>query len=119
MRPILIKVYGNFYPAEKLIAHNLRQICARDYGSAEGAESVSLEHDLLLISFEGIFFPIEDVTVELNKWLTECARQGIKIKGKLDVLDLEKWTLTRFLPENGELIWKKVPLNNVLDYSGH
>ena len=42
-----------------------------------------------------------------------------KHQGKLDVLDLENWRLTRHLFDQGRIRSSSAPLNNVLDYSGH
>ena len=40
-------------------------------------------------------------------------------QGKLDVLDLENWRMTRHAFRDGVLHSSAAPLNNVLDYSGH
>ena len=42
-----------------------------------------------------------------------------KAQGKLDVLDMEGWKLTRHVLAGGSVHSSSAPLNNVLDYSGH
>ena len=41
------------------------------------------------ISFEGVFFPLDDVLDALRPLL--CAESS----GKIDLIDMEAWTLTR------------------------
>ena len=82
---------------------------------ALGHESpwVFLEGDTLRISWEGLYFPLEDVLLAL------AATLGNGSEGKLDYLDLEEWTLTRYVPGPHGLQASKRDLNHVLDYSGH
>ena len=54
-------------------------------------ESVfSLEDNILQISYEGDYFPYEEVAKILAKYVSQTS------KGKLDYIDLEAWTLQRF-----------------------
>lgn len=103
-RNILVKVYGNIYPAGSDMLRSLQALCG---------EAVELEGDLLRLSFEGIWFPLEDVLEALRSRLTPACQ------GKLDYLDLEAWTLTRHIFTGTEITISSAPLNNVLDYSGH
>ena len=41
------------------------------------------------------------------------------MQGKLDVLDMDGWRLTRHVFTGGQVKSSSAPLNNVLDYSGH
>ena len=111
-QPVLLKVYGNLYPADGADLEALARAsasCVRDGTD----EVVTLEGDLLRISFEGLFFPEEEVLAAL------AARLRPEQRGKLDVLDLEAWRLTRHLFADGRITSRAAPLNNVLDFSGH
>ena len=73
-----------------------------------------LEGDIVRVTFEGMYFPSEEVLTAFATHLPEQA------KGKMDVLDLEAWTLTRHIWEEGT--FQSSPprsLNHVMDYSGH
>ena len=72
-----------------------------------------LEGDTLRISWEGLYFPLEDVLSAL------AATLGSGSEGKLDYIDLEEWTLTRYVPGTNGFQASKRDLNQVLDYSGH
>lgn len=110
-QPILVKVYGNIWPA----GENLQTKLQKSLDSAlvpNNVNPLSLEGDLLLLSFEGIFFPIEDFIATLDKSLNES------LQGKIDYLDLEKWRMTRYLIKEGQIAHNSVSLNQVMDYSG-
>ena len=111
MRAVLIKVYGAFSPIFK----GCEDAVAKAGSGALGHESPWLcrEGELLQISFEGVFFPVEDVLRALGAHLSPEA------SGKLDVLDLEAWTLTRHVRENGIFRESCRNINQVLEYSGH
>lgn len=106
----MLKVYGNFCPANELLFQKMTGACA----SAVSLEQpvVFLEGDLLRISFEGVYFPVDEVLTVFQDYITLNAR------GKLDYLDLENWTMTRYIFKNGKISSSSAPLNNVLDYSG-
>ena len=112
MQPVLLKIYGSLYPATPAQAASLKKIAERGLSSCQETPPVSLEGDLLKISFEGIYFPVDDFMNEIKKFLTSDQQ------GKVDVLDLEAWTLGRHQFADGEIISSSAPLNNVLDYSG-
>lgn len=76
-------------------------------------EAVTLEGDLLRISFEGLYFPVEETLAAV------AARLRPDQTGKLDVLDLENWRLERHVFADGRISSGAAPLNNVLDFSGH
>ena len=74
---------------------------------------VFLEGNMLRISWEGLYFPLEEVLCALSATLAQNA------EGKLDYLDLEAWTLTRCIPGADGFHTTTRSLNHVLDYSGH
>lgn len=76
-------------------------------------ECAELEGDILCIGFEGAFFPLDDVLDALRPLL--CAESSDKI----DLIDVEAWTLTRAAFSGTEITVKTVGLNHVLAYSGH
>ena len=110
-QPVLLKVYGNLFPADEADREALAKACA-DRVPAE-CDAVLREGDLVRISFEGLYFPVE----ELLEALAERLAPGQQ--GKLDVLDLEAWRMTRHLFADGRITSRGAPLNNVLDFSGH
>lgn len=109
-QPVLIKTYGNIYPASKEL---LRELAARMQDAIPAGNVTVANGDMLLLSFEGIYFPLEEVLAGIERHITGQSA------GKLDYLDLEAWRLTRFRIENGKISSSSAPLNNVLDYSGH
>ncbi len=114
-QPVLLKVYAAFTPATGEDFQKLSDACS----SAIAAEDdhgplVLFSGDLLRISFEGIYFPLDDVVPVIQ----ELAEK--KAAGKMDVLDLENWRMTRYQAKgDGRLEKRSAPLNSVLDYSGH
>ncbi|MBD5539031.1 MAG: hypothetical protein HDQ94_03410 [Desulfovibrio sp.] len=111
-QPVLVKVYGNLFPAGEADREALARACAGRAPAGDG-EAVFLEGDLVRISFEGLYFPVEDVLEAIAARLTPAQQ------GKLDVLDLEAWRMTRHLFAGGRITSRAAPLNNVLDFSGH
>ncbi|MDE5833768.1 MAG: hypothetical protein K2H64_12475 [Desulfovibrio sp.] len=109
-QPVLVKVYAAIEGAAPT-APDIEKIC-RSAHPAENA-ATSMDGDALLISFEGIWFPVDEVLEALERSQTPAW------KGKMDVLDLEDWRLIRYVFKDGSLVRREAPLNNVLDYSGH
>lgn len=111
MNNIIVKVYGYLRPCSE---NELPPLCAalRVLGEA-GPETLRLSGDLLNISYEGTYFPIEDFLSALSPLLSADR------KGKIDYIDMEGWTLTRYSFENGFITTAKGDLNNVLSFSGH
>jgi hypothetical protein len=110
-----IKVYGHCYPAPAGVYEALLAVSAQAIGAADSdIPVVEQEGDMVRLSFEGDYFPTED--------LLHClaAHLAPQCKGKVDVLDLDAWTLVRHSIEGGQ-IHSAPPrsLNHVLDYSGH
>lgn len=110
-QPVLLKVYGNLDPADQEMFLMANEICSR----ALPAENLFLEMSgtMLKISFEGIWFPADDLLAMIEPRLKPAQN------GKLDILDIENWRLYRNIFANGKITGKCAPLNNVLDYSGH
>lgn len=50
---------------------------------------------------------------------TPCALCCAESSGKIDLIDMEAWTLTRAAFSGTEITVKTVGLNHVLAYSGH
>lgn len=111
MNNLMVKVYGFLRPCN--------ESCLASLGSAlcllgDAAEDVlSLQGDLLNISFEGTFFPIDDFLEALAPCLNSAS------EGKVDYIDMEAWVLHRHRFEAGKIISSKGDLNNILAYSGH
>jgi len=111
MRHILVKVYADLHPADMACADSVR----RAGGAAmhvDGDPWLFHEGDLLRISFEGVYFPEEEVLAALEACLPTHAR------GRVDVLDLEDWELRRYTREDGTFRLSRRGLNQVLEYSG-
>lgn len=109
MQPIIIKAYANLFPASKEQKNILANICAQAIPSA----SCEREDNLLRVSFEGVYFPADEFLAAIATSLSQSQT------GKLDMLDLEAWRLDRYLFQDGKIIHKASPLNDVLAYSGH
>lgn len=109
---ILVKVYGAFHPADTA-CFDVVSTAGRD---AIGQQEPWLffENGLIRFSFEGLYFPLQEVLEALKSALPEEA------EGRLDYLDLEDWTLTRHvLPPGGAFTTSTRSLNHVLAYAGH
>lgn len=111
-QPVLLKIYGHLAPARRQLANKLKEIAVEAFPPAL-EQAISLDGELLNISFEGIYFPLEEVLTTIQAAL--CGNE----EGKLDKLDLESWLLTRYVIANGQIVGHKAPLNNVLAWSGH
>lgn len=109
----LCKVYGHVYPCGDTLYGALIQAVSGVMGQEEDEPVLVREGDMARISFEGVYFPVEDVVQALREELTPA------VQGKLDYLDLENWRLTRYRLEAGEVRQSSAPLNNVLAFSGH
>ncbi|MBQ7456924.1 MAG: hypothetical protein IJS54_04915 [Desulfovibrio sp.] len=111
---IVVKVYGNISPADQ----SLRLVLAEALQTAiadpisQDIETLVLIGDLLTISFEGVYFPEDEVVAVLQAHCTP------KQTGKLDVLDIDAWRIRRYQIQDGHLHLRQASLNQVLDYSG-
>ena len=109
----LLKVYGHIYPADQALYTALQTACADALPDEDDIPVLERDGDMARISFEGTYFPVDDVLLALQAHIQPAH------KGKLDVLDLEAWQLTRHSFAHGRIESHSAPLNNVLDYSGH
>lgn len=90
MREIIIKAFGYFEPATEACLQELRELCASWYLDEQ---VFTLEGNGLHIYHEGEYFPGEEVSAILAKYITENSQ------GKLDIIDYEAWTLRRYFLE--------------------
>lgn len=112
-RQPLLKVYGHIYPIDDALYLALENACADAMPDEDDLPVIERDGDMARISFEGNYFPLDDVLAVLT------AHVRAEHKGKLDVLDLEEWRLIRHTFVQGSIDVHSAPLNNVLDYSGH
>ena len=111
MEHILVKVYAGLHPVDAACADAVRRVgAAALHGSGEAW--LFHERDLLRISFEGLYFPEDEVLAAFDATLPAHAR------GRMDVLDLEGWELRRYAREDGAFRLSRRDLNRVLDYAG-
>lgn len=110
---VLVKVYGNLYPATASLYGLVQEVC-RSGCIVEDTDIpvVELSGDLLRISYEGPFFPLDDLLESLTP------RLEVGMQGKIDYIDLEAWTLTRHNIDGARLLVSSAPLNNVMDHAG-
>ncbi len=107
MRPVIVKAYGGLSPVPEKALADVEAVLESWFirGAAE------MEGDLLRISFEGDAFPDEEVAEALKPYL--CGQSW----GRLDVMDLEEWTLRRWQFGGGNLQVSTVTLDKALDTS--
>ena len=109
MRQEPCKAYGNLSPAGEKAVQAVDRVLM-DWGIQQRAE---LAGDILRISFEGVFFPMDDVLAALKPFLCPIS------SGKMDLINMEEWTLTRAVFAGTEIHLSSAGLNDVLAYSGH
>ncbi len=114
-QPILLKVYAAFAPATQEDFQKLSKACSSCIAAEDDHDPfVTFLNGMLRISFEGIYFPLDDVEPVIQ----DLAKN--KAAGKMDVLDMENWRMTRYQAKgDGRLEIRSAPLNSVMDYSGH
>jgi hypothetical protein len=110
-RRVVLKVYGHVRPVSEDFYAALDKICAGAIADGRDELALQREGEMARISFEGLYFPVEDLLKILALHL------GPEHKGRLDVLDIESWRLTRHVFDGG-LRTHSASLNNVLDYAG-
>ncbi|MDR1776816.1 MAG: hypothetical protein LBR31_03165 [Desulfovibrio sp.] len=110
-QPVLVKVYGYVRPASEALHAELDALCARAIADVSAGQAVTREDDMLLLCFEGQYFPVEEA-LEIFAHLL-----GREHDGKLDVLDTENWRLTRHVFADGAIRTHSASLNSVLDHS--
>lgn len=105
MRPVIVKAYGAFSPATEEVFLAVYAVLKDWYIP----EAVELKGDMVRISYEGDSFPAEEVVDALRPFLCE------KSEGKLDILDIEAWTLHRYFFDHGLLRERKATLDKALE----
>lgn len=113
MQPVLVKAYGYFKPARQTHLEELGA-ALNGYGR-EVLDSLSLNGRLLQISYEGTFFPAQETSEALARFAVKAGKEA---EARLDILDLESWTLHRYELAGEGLKLSSRPLNHVLEYSG-
>lgn len=111
-RDPLLKVYGHIYPIDDALYADLYNACSTAMPDFDDVPVVEKDGDMARISMEGVYFPVEDALAVLQGHLKPAH------KGKLDVIDLENWQLTRYVFSNGHMTHNSASLNHILDYSG-
>ena len=112
--PVQLKVYGHIYPAQTKLERDLAMVLQSAIQDTLSLDVPLLEreNDLVRISFEGLYFPVDEVIEVIAKHITPDQQ------GKLDVLDIEHWQMTRYFFEQGQITSRTTSLNQVMDYSG-
>ena len=105
MRPVLVKAYGALSPATEETLRAVRTVLEDWYIP----DAVELKGDLLRISYEGDVFPDGEVVEALRPFLCD------ESEGKLDILDLEAWTLHRYFFAYGRLRDHTATLDKALE----
>ncbi len=109
MRQEPIKVFGHVTPADSRLLAVVCTVLESWHAEAE----LQLCGDVLSISYEGTFFPFDDVLDVLQPFLYENS------VGKIDLIDMEAWTLTRAAIHGTTVSQTTRDLNTILDFSGH
>ena len=109
----LLKIYGHVYPMDDVFYAALEAACADALPDTDDVPLLEREGDMARISFEGSYFPVEEVLAAVE------AHMRPEHRGKLDVLDMEGWRLMRHTFAEGRIARRSASLNQVLDYSGH
>lgn len=111
-QPVLLKVYAHITPTSDAMVADLEEAVRDAISAEEDAQVVFREGTLARVAFEGIYFPVDEVVEAFARHLTP------EMAGKLDVLDLEAWRLTRYVFAAGKVDRRHNSLNGVLDYNG-
>lgn len=109
-QPILLKVYGGLRPVSAALHAAISEIA---FAAMPSEASILLDGEWLEISFEGIYFPVDELIMAIE------TAEITNLNGKIDVLDIENWQLRRFLIVDSRIEMRATSLNNVLAYSGH
>lgn len=108
MREEPIHVFGHVTPASPEHFALLQSFLASWNLEAE----CDLCGDLLRIDFIGVYFPHGELLDTLSPDFS-CNTEG-----RIDIIDREAWTLTRYSITRGTVRVHTVPLNHVLSHSG-
>ncbi len=96
-----VQIYGDFFgispDAYKLLQEKLP------------FADVSFSGNSLHVGHEGSFLLVDEILSDISKLMND------KGDGKLDVIDKQEWTLTRYHVKKDSVIEKKINIDNVLD----
>ncbi len=106
---IIIKVYGHVWPCTSNLMTELMPLMPF---TDQDIDILSFDKDMLRISYEGMYFPLDEVLQIITQFLVE------ESQGKIDYIDLEEWSLKRHQIQGKQIILKKGNLNQALDFSG-
>ncbi len=109
MEHVLVKVYGDLCPVNDTLANALLR---EQPDQTSGEPALTRHTDMLLFSFEGTFYPMEEVLHLVRAALTP------ELEGKIDYIDMEAWILTRYIVSGGFIHCTTRSLNHVMAYSG-
>lgn len=104
-----MKVYGSVHPLQATEQAKLvkaLEILLDD-------DVVDTSGDMVRISYEGMYFPIDEVLEIIHEYLHEQSA------GRIDYIDMDAWRLHRHIIEGTTITEKTNNLNNILDYAGH
>ncbi len=110
MRREPCKAWGHLFPADET-ARRAANSALEAWGLPPCADLD--DAGVLNIAFEGALFPLDDIVEALIPCLNEAS------SGKIDLCDMENWTLTRASFTGREVRLSTAGLNDVLAYSGH
>ncbi len=106
MRPVVVKVYGNLSPVNEECYKEAVQITE----AWNLYDVVELNKDLLLFSYEGEYFPCDEIVEVLKSY------HNTETQGKLDCINLEEWTLSRhFFNKNEPYRTNTASLDHAID----
>ncbi|MBQ8172580.1 MAG: hypothetical protein IJ034_01390 [Mailhella sp.] len=106
MRPVIIKAYGALSPASEETLQAVRAVLETWFIEEDAAE---LNGNMVTIGYEGDAFPDDEVVDALKPYLCDTSW------GKLDIIDLEAWTLHRYTFTNGQLSDHTATLDKAMD----
>ena len=106
MRPVIVKAFGALSPATEETLAAVRSVFEFWFIDEDAAE---LKGDMLTIGYEGETFPDDEVVEALSPFF--CPESW----GKLDIIDLEAWTLYRYTFTGGQLSDHSATLDKALD----
>lgn len=101
-----LKVYGYIEPVSEALYAALQTVLSSAFVPQE---ALSFSAPGLSFSYEGEYFPLEEVLTCMAPLLDGAAQ------GKLDYIDMEAWTLTRHFFQNGRVVVRSASLNHVMD----
>ena len=115
MEKIYIKVHGSITNATSQLAEAATEILPSIVADASSYDEkiIDLDGSLLSIHFEGLYFMIDDFLAAISPHITQ------DMEGRIDYIDMDEWTMTRFWINKGMLSHNTADLNQVMDFSGH